>query len=321
MKRIIVTIKTEAHHRARLERAAGDNEILFLSGEQLTRDMVQSANVIIGTVKAELIRESEKLELLQVSTAGVNEYIAEGVVPPQAQLANATGAYGLAISEHMIGSLFMLQKKLHLYRDNQSESKWLDMGNVKGIEGSVVLVLGMGDIGGDFARKMKALGAYVIGVRRVHNDKPDYVDEMHLTDELDELLPRADVVAMSLPSTPATYRILSRERIANMKDGAVVLNVGRGNAIDTDALCDAVESGKLGGAALDVTDPEPLPPEHRMWKIKNIVVTPHVSGYFHLAATHDRIVEIAADNLERFLSGRKLRNLIDFEAGYAKRDQ
>jgi len=320
MKKIIVTIRVEEHHKERLRKAARDNELVFLSKDEITRDVVQSANVIIGAVKADLVRGSKNLELLQVSSAGVNEYIAEGVVPPQAQLCNATGAYGLAISEHMIGSLFMIQKKLHLYRDNQQRSEWLDMGNVKGIEGSTVLVLGMGDIGGDFARKMKALGAYIIGVRRVHADKPDYVDEIHLTDEINELLPRADVVAMSLPSTPQTVRILNRERIAKMKDGAVVLNVGRGNAIDTDALCDAVESGKLGGAALDVTDPEPLPPEHRMWKIENIVITPHVSGFFHLAATHDRIVEIAADNLERFLDGRKLRNMIDFEAGYAKRD-
>jgi len=320
MKKIVVVIKTDDHHKERLLKAAGGNEIEFYTKDQVTKEIVHSANIIIGACKADFLKGSKNLEFLQVSSAGVNEYIADGVLAPGVKLCNATGAYGLAISEHMLGSLLMLQKKLHLYRDNQNKNLWKDMGNVVGIEGSTVLVLGMGDIGGDFARKVKALGAYVIGVRRVHSDKPDYVDEMHLTEDIDELLPRADVVAMSLPSTPATYRILSRERIAKMKDGAFVLNVGRGNAIDTDALCDAVESGKLGGAAVDVTDPEPLPADHRMWNIENIFITPHVSGFFHLQATHDRIIEIAADNLERYLRGDKLRNVIDFESGYAARD-
>lgn len=318
--RIIVVIRTEEHHKTRLIAAAGEHEILFPIPEEQTKELLSTADIIIGAPKVSDIKDSNNLKLLLSSTAGVNNYIEKGALPEGTILTNSTGAYGLAISEHMIGALFMLRKKLHLYRDNQAKCLWRDMGDVLGIEGSTVLVLGMGDIGGDFARKLKALGAYVIGVRRACTEKPDYVDELHLTEETDKLLPRADVVAMPLPSTPETYQFLNRGRIALLKETAIVLNVGRGNAIDTDALCDAVESGKIAGAALDVTDPEPLPSGHRMWKIENICITPHISGFLHLAATHDRIVEIVSENLERYFSGKPLRNIIDFEKGYANRN-
>ena len=117
---------------------------------------------------------------------------------------------------------------------------------------------------------------------------------MYLTEDLDRLLPQADVVAVTLPGTEATRGMLSRERISRMKNGAVLLNVGRGYIVDTEALCDALESGKLAGAGLDVTDPEPLPPEHRLWRIPTAVITPHISGYYHLKETHEHILRIFA---------------------------
>ena len=135
---------------------------------------------------------------------------------------------------------------------------------------------------------------------------------------MDSLLPRADVVAVTLPGTQATSGLLSRERIARMKEGAVLLNVGRGTIVDTEALCDALESGRLGGAGVDVTDPEPLPPEHRLWRLPTAVVTPHVSGFYHLKETHERIVDIMVENLKRFQAGEPLKNQVDFSTGYRK---
>lgn len=135
-------------------------------------------------------------------------------------------------------------------------------------------------------------------------------------DKIDELLPKADVVALSLPNTKETYKMFDAKRIAKMRDKAVLLNVGRGTCIDTEALCDALESGKLMGAGLDVTDPEPLPSDHRLWKIKNAIITPHVSGDYHLKETHNRIVRIAIDNLKAYANGEDMRNLVDFSTGY-----
>jgi phosphoglycerate dehydrogenase-like enzyme len=238
------------------------------------------------------------------------------VLPGGAVLTNASGAYGLAISEYMLGVLLEMIKKLHIYRDNQLEANWSYSGQVKSIYHSTALIVGLGDIGGEFAKRLKALGAYTIGIRRKNPDKPDYLDELYFMDQLENLLPRADIVALSLPGTSLTYRVINRETLKLMKHDAVLINVGRGSAVDTDALCDALENGHLFGAALDVTDPEPLPKEHRLWKVKNAVITPHVSGGFSLQETHDRIVRISANNLEAILNGEKPANIVDLSAGY-----
>ena len=137
-------------------------------------------------------------------------------------------------------------------------------------------------------------------------------------EELDSLLPRADVEALSLPGNPSTYHTLNRERISLLSPNAIVLNVGRGTAVDTDALSDALYAGKIAGAALDVTDPEPLPADHPLWKAPNAIITPHISGGYALPETLQQIAEIFAENLKRFQAGEPLRNVVDLETGYCK---
>lgn len=335
MKNILVTVPVSAKQRESLEQQgtqvryrlgealpSGRGGALpfpdLLPAEVVTEEDIAWADAILGNVRPELLKGAENLQWLQTSSAGVEFYTAPGVMPEGAALTNATGAYGLAISEHMLGMLLMIFKKLELYRDNQLKEDWGGRGEVRTLLGATVLVMGMGDIGGSFGRLCKAMGAYVIGLRRTDGRKPDYADEVHLTGELDQLLPRADVVAVTLPGTPETRGMLGRERIERMKEGAVVLNVGRGYIIDTEALCDALESGRLGGAGLDVTEPEPLPKGHRLWGLPTAVITPHVSGGYHLKETHERIVEIFARNLERFLKGEELMNQVDFGTGYRR---
>lgn len=314
-KTVLVEVPVEDRHKKLLE-AAVPGYIFRYRFNAITQQDVDEADIILGNADAKLLKAPEKLRWIQTSSAGTEPYIKEGVLAKDTILTNATGAYGLAISEHMLGMLLEIFKKLALYRDAQHQQQWKSQGSVKSIYGSTVAVLGMGDIGGEFAAKCKALGAYVIGMRRTDATKPDYVDEICLTKDLDNILHRADVVAISLPGTPETMGMISRERIAQMKDGAVILNVGRGGIIDTEALCDALESGKLMGAGLDVTAPEPLPQGHRLWDIPTAVITPHISGYYHLEETFERIIGIFAENLKRFADGDKLRNVVDFATGY-----
>lgn len=335
MKHILVTMPVSQAQREALQAAAPEAELRFRLGEALpsgrggalpfpdllpaevaTPEDIAWAHAVLGNVAPELLRNAERLEWMQTSSAGVEPYIQPGVLRPGARLTNAAGAYGLAISEHMLGMLLMIEKKLELYRDGQKAELWAGQGNVRSVYGAHVLVLGMGDIGGSFGRLCKAMGAHVIGVRRTNTAKPDYADQVCLMEDLDRLLPQADVVAVTLPGTPATRGLLSRERIGRMKPGAVVLNVGRGYIIDTEALCDALENGRLGGAGLDVTDPEPLPPGHRLWQLPTAVVTPHVSGGYHLQETHNRIARIFTENLRRFTGGEALKNQVDLAAGY-----
>lgn len=330
-KRALVTIPTGERHRNLLQQAAPGWEFRFrgtdtlvcapqeaLPGQPVTQEDVDWAQVILGNVPAAMLHGSPALEWLQTNSAGVEPYIQPGVLAGDTLLTNATGAYGLAIAEHMLGMLLELFKKLELYRDAQKCGAWQSQGAVKAVYGSTVLVLGMGDIGGEFAARCKALGAKVIGVRRSPRPCPEYADEVHLLEDLDSLLPQADVVAITLPGTDATRGLMSRERLAKMKEGAVLLNVGRGFIVDTEALCDALERGHLSGAGVDVTDPEPLPPTHRLWNIPTAVVTPHISGFYHLRETHERIVGIFLENLRHFQAGEPLRNLVDFATGYRK---
>ena len=330
-KRALVTIPTGERHRNLLQQAAPGWEFRFrgtdtlvcapqeaLPGQPVTQEDVDWAQVILGNVPAAMLHGSPALEWLQTNSAGVEPYIQPGALAGDTLLTNATGAYGLAIAEHMLGMLLELFKKLELYRDAQKSGAWQSQGAVKAVYGSTVLVLGMGDIGGEFAARCKALGAKVIGVRRSPRPCPEYADEVHLLEDLDSLLPHADVVAVTLPGTDATRGLMSRERLAKMKEGAVLLNVGRGFIVDTEALCDALERGHLSGAGVDVTDPEPLPPTHRLWNIPTAVVTPHISGFYHLRETHERIVGIFLENLRHFQAGEPLRNLVDFATGYRK---
>lgn len=318
MEKILVVLPVEERHKELFQSKAPEAVFTYCDADKVTRELVQEANVIIGNVPAEMIQGTENLKWLQLNSAGTDGYTTPGVLPEGAFLTNATGAYGLALSEHMLAQLLCLIKKLHLYMEDQKAHVWGDRGNVVSIYGSTTLVVGMGDIGSEFAKRMHALGSHVIGIRRNKAEKPDYLDGLYQMDALDEWLPKADFVATMLPGTKATYHVFNAETFAKMKEGAFFLNIGRGSAVDSYALAEALNSGHLAGAGIDVAEPEPLPADHPLWDAKNIMITPHISGYYHLPETLERIIRIAAENLGAFEEGKELRNLVDFTTGYRK---
>lgn len=274
-----------------------------------------SAEVIIGNPPLAQISKSTALGLLQTSSAGVNTYAGFPEFPQQAKLCNSRGAYGLAVSEHMLGMLFELYKNLHFYRDEQSRSCWKDRGRAYSVEGSRIMILGLGDIGTNFGKKVCALGAHVIALRRHPGDCPDYVEGVYPMERLDELLPTVDAVALSLPDSPSTRGLFDRSRLWRMKKDSVLLNVGRGTAVVADDLYEVIRSGHLLGAGLDVIDPEPFPADHPLWKEPRVVITPHVSGLFHLPQTYQRMLAICGENLSRYAKGLPLVNEIDPKTG------
>ena len=310
---ILVAMPTYEEHEIRLKKACPEAAFTFLHGNRPEREQLENAEIIIGNIPSGDLQYCRNLKFLQLSMAGSDTFA--GKVPENILLANSSGAYGLAISEHMLGMLLMLTKKLYLYRDNQNEAVWHDEGNVTSIFGSRVLTVGLGDIGGEFAKRCKSLGAYNIGIRRTMRSCPEFMDEMHTLDELDSLLPSADVVALALPNSEASRHLMNEARLRSMKRGAILLNVGRGSAVDTDALVKVLNEGLIT-AGIDVTDPEPLPKEHPLWHCPGIIITPHISGYYHLRHTQDTIIEIAACNIENYMNGRPIRNLVDRITGY-----
>lgn len=228
------------------------------------------------------------------------------------KLCTAVGAFSPAVGEHMLAMTFSIIRHFPEYRDKQLNKDWSDCGKIISVENSTVAVLGLGDVGGSYARKIKALGAAkVIGVRRNVKNKPDYIDEVYSLKELDKVLPKADIVAMVLPSSKETVNIINEKTIAMMKNGAYLINVGRGDAIDQNALLSALRTGKLAGAAIDVTTPEPLPKDSPLWNEPKLLLTPHVAGWFFLDETVNRIIKIAARNIYSFLHDGELINVAE----------
>ena len=317
MHKILVSIPVEESHKARLREICPDGEFTYVPVDSATRDEARDAEVILGNVNPAFLKDSPNLRFVQLNSAGTHGFTDPGALPEGTLLANASGAYGLAISEHMLALVFSIMKKLPAYRDLQREHKWVDLGPVAPIWGSKTLVVGCGDIGGEFAKKMHALGSSVTGIRR-HAVKADYLDNVGTMEDIYKFLPEADVIAASLPETPDTKKIFNNEFFAKVKPGAFFLNVGRGTAVDQAALIRALEDGRLAAAALEVADPEPLPADDPIWDAPNVIITPHISGGYHLNETRERIFDLAAKNLAHYLAGEPIESAVDFATGYRK---
>ena len=317
-KTILVLMPVEARHKEKLEAAGAGCSFVYSSPGEVTAEQMQAANIILGQADPAKLHASPKLEWLQLESAGTDAYIVPGVLDAGTVLTNATGAYSKAVSEHAFALTLMLMKKLHLYRDEQRKSCWSDRGTVSSLADSTVAVVGLGDIGRAYARLVKAMGAYVIGVKRRGGNCPDCADELVMTKDLDSILPRADVVMSILPNTAETRHIYTDASFDSMKDSAIFINCGRGNAVASEVLYRALSGHKIAAAGVDVTEEEPLPADSPLWGLENLVITPHISGGFHLPETFERIADIAANNLAAYLAGKELRNVVDFSTGYAR---
>jgi len=222
------------------------------------------------------------------------------------------------ISEHIMAGLLALYKNLRAYRAQLQHGFWQLLSGDDSLEGKRALILGTGDIGSNTAKKLQAFGAITVGICRTERTSLPYFDELYAISSLDAELPKADLVILTLPGTTETRGLMSRERIEKLNRGAILVNVGRGFVVDTDALTHALESGKIRGAVLDVTDPEPLPKGHRLRQLENVILTPHVSGisWGENDLTRHKIIRIFADNLQKDAQNEPLAHQIDLARGY-----
>jgi phosphoglycerate dehydrogenase-like enzyme len=316
VREILVLLPVKDSHQDKLTRAFPQARCTFRTLKTVTQEDVIPADVIIGNPPVEFLRRAAGLQLLQLMSVGAEPYLALEQLQPQAKLCCASGVYGTAISEHMLAMLLYLMKKLPQYHLDQAQGKWLNRGQAASVYGANVLIIGLGDIGSAFARLCGAMGARVTGIRRTVTVKPDFVDALYTLNELDRLLPEADVVSLSVPETPDTLMLMDKQRIDRMKRGAFLLNVGRGTAIDQEALIEALKTGRLGGAGLDVTTPEPLPADHPLRQAENILITPHISGWNHTNMMMDILIDIACRNISAVQNGTPLTSPVNYHAGY-----
>jgi phosphoglycerate dehydrogenase-like enzyme len=276
------------------------------------------ADALIGFCDDSLIEAARELVWVQVYWAGVercllNDRVGQGDV----LLTNMQKMSSATIGEHAIALMLSLTRGLAGFAKMMPEGNWrrayAGESGVSSVDGKTMLVVGLGGIGKQAARRAKALGMRVVATRNSSRQGPAYVDYVGLSDELLELARDADVVVNALPLTDATAGLFDKTFFATVKPGSYFINVGRGGTVVTDELLAALESGRLAGAGLDVTDPEPLPANHPLWGIPNVIITPHVAGFGGSRRWHAMLVR---ENLRRYLAGEALLNVVDPERGY-----
>ncbi len=284
--------------------------------EKVTLAQLSKYDALLGYYPTDLLAKLPHLRWVQSPSAGVESLCAISYTSKDVVIANASGSFGVSIAEYLLTGTLMLMRHMKTYEMQQKQKVWQGGAPCQSIDKSKVTVVGLGDIGSNFAMRMKALGATVRAVRRTKTDCPAYVDKLYTTDELITAVSDADVVALCLPHTKSTDHMISADVLLAMKPTAYVLNVGRGKTVDEEALIDALQNGRLGGAMLDVTTIEPLPPESPLWSMDNVILTPHVSGRdldpYNITIIH----EIFMDNLKRFLAGQPLTHVVDQKLGY-----
>ncbi len=268
---------------------------------------------------AEFLRAAAKLRWVQATSAGVERLLALPELRDNDRivLTNMKAVHGPTIADHAFAMLLVLTRRLDVYLDPARHGQWnRDVPGAEPIalEGRTLLVVGLGGIGTEVARRGKGFGMRVLAIRRSDTPPPAFVDRQAGPAALSELLPEADVVVVCVPLTAETRGLIGEREFSLFKPGSFLVNVARGEIVDTEALANALSAGRLAGACLDVTDPEPLPPEHRLWDMPNVLITPHVSGRSALSDERRRTLALA--NLRRFASGEPLLNVVDKDAGY-----
>ncbi len=258
------------------------------------------------------------LRWAQSWSAGVERYlrIPELMARDEIVLTNMKGMYGPVIAEHVFAMMLSMTRDLEFYMDAGRRGVWErgDGSAMGALHGRTMLVVGLGGIGSEIAMRAHAFGMRVLATVRIERPAPPYVDVLGTAKDLNDLLPEADVVVLAVPLTDETRHMINRETLGMMKDGAWLVNISRGMVVDTDALVEALDSGTVGAAFLDVTDPEPLPEGHPLWGRDNVLITPHVAARAELSA--DRRWALMRENMRRFSAGEPLLNVVDKEVGY-----
>jgi phosphoglycerate dehydrogenase-like enzyme len=276
------------------------------------------ADAIVGFCSPRILAKAPDAIWIQVFGAGAERCLTvERVRRGDVMLTNMQKMSSPVIGEHVTAMILSLARGLIPLSKTMSDGEWLRSSEIidgmQSIGGKTVLIVGLGGIGTEAARRVAALDMRVIGTRRSSREGPDFVDYVGLSHELNELAAQADFIVNALPHTPETEGTFDTTFFDAAKRGAYFINVGRGKTVVTADLVAALESGQIAGAALDVTDPEPLPAGHPLWRMQNVIITPHVSGRGGNRVRHNIL---AKENLRRFVAGEALLNVVDPELGY-----
>jgi phosphoglycerate dehydrogenase-like enzyme len=298
---------------ARLGAELPELEIVIADDRPAAERAIATAAAAFGTIPPDLLRQARQLRWLQAPQAAppAGYYYPELIAHP-VQITNFREIYNDHIGAHVMAFVLAFARGFHRYIPQQLHREWRQPGLDEGVvhlPEATALVVGVGGIGSEVARLCAAFGMRVIGVDERRREAPPGVAELHRADELDELLPQADFVILTVPHTPETEGFMNRARFQEMKRSGFFINIGRGLTTRLDDLVAAIEAGEIAGAGLDVFEVEPLPADHKLWALPGVLLTPHTAGYGPYL--DERRYQIILDNCRRFQAGRPLRNLVD----------
>jgi phosphoglycerate dehydrogenase-like enzyme len=301
-----------------LERAAPQVKFIEVSANAAARDIAE-ADAAIGVCSADVLEKAKKLQWIQWLGAGIERCVQQPLIRERRPLiTNLQRAAGSSMAEHVLGMMLVLSRRLDYFLAEQQHGRWAagsdSMPEIDDLEGKTLLIVGLGGIGTEVAKRANAFGMRIIATRASGRSGPDYVSYVGLPEELPKLAKEADFVVNCAPLTPATTGIFNASFFAAMKPTAYFLSVGRGGSTVTADLIAALKQKRIAGAGLDVTDPEPLPPDSELWKLPNVIITPHVSAKTRLA---DEIrMAVVKENLRRYVAGEPMLAVADIDKGY-----
>lgn len=270
----------------------------------------EDIEVVIGNYKPQKLKEFTNLKWIQTSAVGVDNYIKKEILNEGVILTNAVDVHSQEVAEHIFATLVSSVKKLHLYRDNQHDHLWKDEGKVKEYSKLKVCIVGYGDIGKVLAKLLKGIGVYVIGVKRTLIEKPQDLDELYTDKDLLKAISNVDVVVSILPGNKANHHLFTLDTFKAMRNDTLFINCGRGNLYSEEVLCEVLDKGIIAGASIDVFESEPLSKDSKLWNYKNLIITPHAAGSYHLDSALDKLCDLVCENLRRYANNEELLHIV-----------
>ncbi len=305
----------EDRHVEQIKAVSSEVEVLDLPSEGEILEAMPDVDVVFGRFTPGMLERGRRLRWVQVTSAGVDGVLFPQFVDSDVVLTSAKGIVGVHLADHAMGLLLTLARGIHTAIRNPRWDQRMPIRDASWeLEGMTMGIVGLGGTGRELAARADAFGMRIIAVDPVPVELPPQVEACRTMDGFDDLLGQSDVVAVCAPLTPETEDLFDERAFGLMRDHALLINVTRGKIINEAALMDALAGGAIGGAGLDVTPQEPLPDDHPLWNMSNVVVTPHASGGSPVRG--DRIVDLFCENLRRHLGGEDLLSVIDKSKGY-----
>jgi len=328
--KLLIHPAVEAVRLERIREAAGGVAVCNVDSVDDAQREIVDADAFFGKITPELLAAAGQLKWVQSPTASLEHYLFPELIEHPCQLSNMRGLFSDVIADHVMGYVLCFARNLHLYTRRQMESRWAPVGNEAMTEQTFVTgpasvspvdsahihlsdatigVVGAGFIGQEVCHRAAAFGMEVLAVDPICRQVEDIIDEVWLPERLPDLLAASDFVVIAAPHTPATYKLFRTEQFEQMKDSAFLINIGRGVIVDLEDLTSALEGRLIAGAALDVFETEPLPTDHRLWKMENAILTPHIAAASPRIA--ERHLETLLENVRRFVAGKPPATLVD----------